>query len=114
LKVEYGDRTFIFTGDAEAELEAAILAAGFDISADVLQAAHHGSHTSSTEAFLRAVNPDIAVISVGRGNSYGHPHNAVLERLHRIGARVYRTDTHGNIQINTDGTTLNIKAARRW
>jgi len=113
LKVEYGDHAFIFTGDTEAAAEAEILAAGFDISANVLKVSHHGSHSSTTESFLLAVSPEIAVISVASDNSYGHPHRAVLDRLNRIGATIYRTSTHGNIEMNTDGTSLNVKTQRR-
>jgi len=69
----------------------------------ILKAAHHGSGRSSTAAFLRALAPRIAIISAGRGNRFGHPSPAALDRLHAIGAAIFRTDEDGAIQIDTDG-----------
>jgi len=72
----------------------------------VLKVGHHGSKTSSTEAFLNAVHPEIAVIEVGADNSYGHPSQKVLDGLDALGSRVYRTDISGNIVLTTDGDTI--------
>ena len=72
----------------------------------MLKVGHHGSKTSSTEAFLNAVHPEIAVIEVGADNSYGHPSQKVLDRLDALGSRVYRTDISGNILLTTDGDTI--------
>jgi len=102
LKLTYGQVSFLFTGDAEAEAEQDMLAGGADLAAQVLKAGHHGSSTSSSEAFLRAVQPQIAVISAGKDNSYGHPHREVLERLTSLGVEILRTDLAGDIVITAD------------
>lgn len=106
LKVNAGETAFLFTGDAEEPAEKDILQAGYDLQADVLKVAHHGSSTASTDAFLQAVSPKYAVISVGEGNSYGHPEDAVLTRLKNIGADIYRTDLQGTIICSTDGKNI--------
>ncbi len=92
--------TFFFGGDIEADAEEDILANYSDLTADVMKVSHHGSNTSNTEEFLEAVSPKYALISVGQDNSYGHPHEEVLERLEALGIRVYRTDTDGNIMVD--------------
>ncbi|MBE7015603.1 MAG: hypothetical protein E7417_02130, partial [Ruminococcaceae bacterium] len=107
-KVTCGERSFLFTGDAEREEEEDILAQGLDISATVLKAGHHGSDTSSTYPFLREVMPEVVVISVGTGNEYGHPHEEVMSRFNDLGAQVYRTDESGHIVIHTDGESLTV------
>ncbi|HYW55048.1 MAG TPA: DNA internalization-related competence protein ComEC/Rec2 [Dongiaceae bacterium] len=91
----------LFTGDAGASSEARMLAAGIDVEADVLKVGHHGSAYSSTPAFIAAVRPRIALISVGRHNLFGHPASATLGVLHEFGAAVYRTDRCGAIVIQT-------------
>jgi beta-lactamase superfamily II metal-dependent hydrolase len=108
LRMTFGSTGFIFTGDAEALSEGEMLAAGHNLSADVLYVGHHGSTTSTTQEFLDAVSPSIAVISAGAGNSYGHPHNTVMSRLRVAGIRIYRTDHHGNIIIVSDGANLRV------
>lgn len=108
LRMTYGGRTFLFTGDAQAVNESEMLASGLDLSADVLKVAHHGSTTSSTSAFLAAVSPRIAVIEVGAGNTYNHPAQQTLDRLADVGATVYRTDEAGTIIVRSDGTTLDV------
>lgn len=80
IKLEYGNNSFLFTGDAEDVSEKEMLDNGLDLKADVLKAGHHGSSSSSTEAFLNAVNPKYAVISVGKDNDYGHPHKETLQK----------------------------------
>lgn len=107
--VTYGATSFLFTGDAEVESEDEMLANGLDLSAQVLHVGHHGSRTSTTEAFLQAVSPKIAVISVGASNSFGHPNAEVVQRLESSGARVYRTDMHGTIVIASDGSALTVR-----
>jgi competence protein ComEC len=108
LKLEWGDTSFLFTGDIEAEAENSILNSAQDLKADVLKVAHHGSKTSSTVEFLEAVSPTIAVISTGIYNSYGHPDDEVLYRLKSLGAEVYRTDIDGTIIIKSNGEKLEI------
>ena len=80
--------------------------AGADLHADVLKVSHHGSNTACTEEFLQAVSPAYAVISVGKGNPYGHPHKDTLERLEADGATILRTDEMGTIVIKSDGKNI--------
>lgn len=104
LLLSYKDTSFLFTGDASKSVEGEVLASfGEDLDSDVLKVGHHGSDTSSSWDFLQAVSPKYAVISVGEGNSYGHPSEAALERLTGIGALVFRTDEQGDIEIASDG-----------
>lgn len=113
LKLSYGKRSFLFTGDAETKAEADMIASGQNLRADVLKVGHHGARTSTSEAFLNAVRPASAVISVGKGNTYGHPTAEVLNRLKAHKVSVFRTDQQGTIIIRTDGTNLyfNVKPA---
>ncbi len=111
LVLQYGQIRFLFTGDAESEEESAILESGYDISADVYKAGHHGSSSSSNGFFLRAVNSSYAVISCGT-NDYGHPHSETLQRLANAGAAIFRTDQSGNIVASTDGTTISWNAVQ--
>lgn len=106
LRVQYGDRSFLFAGDAESEAELALLESGADLQADVYMAAHHGSRDASAEEFLDAVKPQAAVISCGADNDYGHPHREVLERLQKRDIAVYRTDELGSILAVTDGRKI--------
>lgn len=108
-RVVCGEKSFLFTGDAEMEEEHDILEQGFDISSTVMKAPHHGSETSSSYSFLREVMPEIIVISVGADNPYSHPHEEVLSRYKDLGATVLRTDENGHIVINTDGKNLSIE-----
>lgn len=103
VKMTYGDSSYLFEGDAESGAEHEILESGADVQADILKAGHHGSRTSSSKDYLRAVDPEIAVISCGEGNSYGHPHQQTLEKFRENGITFYRTDTQGTITIGTDG-----------
>lgn len=109
LLVEYGDQRFLFTGDISETVEAQILGRQTPVAASVLKVAHHGSDSSSGQAFLAAVAAQEAVISVGQ-NSYGHPAQEVIERLLNNGARIWRTDWNGNIWVGTDGTNLTISS----
>ncbi|MGB4659998.1 MAG: ComEC/Rec2 family competence protein, partial [Mobilitalea sp.] len=106
LKMVYGKYTFLLTGDAEREVEEEILNSGFDISSTVLQVGHHGGDTSTTYPFLREIMPKYAVISVGKGNTYGHPTDAVLSKLRDADVKVLRTDMQGDIIFTSDGTNL--------
>ena len=102
LHVAYGNTKFLFTGDAEKLSETEMLS--YELRSDVLKVGHHGSKTSSSEKFIAKVNPRIAVISCGKNNDYGHPHQEALDALKH--AEVYRTDKNGDIIIHTDGATL--------
>ena len=107
----YGNGTFLFTGDAETLSETDMLENGVP-PCDVLKVGHHGSSTSSSEAFIEAVSPQIAVISVGDGNSYGHPHASILDRLEAHDVQIYRTDLCGTIMITCDGTQFGIETEK--
>lgn len=110
IKLSYKDNSFLFTGDAEKkELETIT----DDISADVLKVGHHGSNTSTTEEFLKAVNPTYAVISVGKGNDYGHPHKETLKLLEKFNCEVYRTDKDKTVVFSSDGKTLSVKSGEQ-
>lgn len=104
--VEYGDIKALFTGDAERAVEAQLLKNGQNLGADILKIGHHGSRYASSAEFLNAVYPDVAVIQCGKDNSYGHPHEEVLQRLSLTNAAVLRTDESGSIIIRTDGKTV--------
>jgi competence protein ComEC len=107
----FGMVRFLLVGDAELAEEEWLLEHHRDeLRANVLKVAHHGSSTSSSDAFLAAVQPDVAVISVGAGNTYGHPSADVLRALARVGAEVLRTDEAGTVIVRTDGTRIEIEA----
>lgn len=112
LKIEYGQTSFLFTGDAETEEEHDILDAGYDISCDVLKVGHHGSDTSTSYQWLREADPEYAVISVGQGNSYGHPTENTLSKLRDAEVTVYRTDIQGDIICTSDGATVSFTVSR--
>lgn len=103
IKLRYKNFTVLFTGDIEKEAELELLNWGEELRATILKIPHHGSQTSSTLPFLEAVNPSIAVISCGRGNPYGHPHDSVIMRLTELGIETLRTDEKGGIVFVTDG-----------
>ena len=105
LRIDYGSTSFLFTGDAEDWSEYMMIDAKSPLKADVLKVSHHGSGTASTAAFLKAVSPRYAVISSGRGNDFGHPHNMVLNRLQRLNCKIFRTDELGTIVFHSDGKT---------
>lgn len=106
-RLDFGDASFMFTGDSSKEAEQDILRSGLDLDVDVLSVAHHGSNSSSTQAYLEALSPKLSTISVGADNSYGHPHKDVMKRLEPFGT-VYRTDVLGTIILTTDGTEIKV------
>lgn len=112
IRMTYGKISALFTGDVESLVESRLLDEGDEVRSTVLKVAHHGSATSSSAAFLDAVSPAVAVISVGALNPFGHPHRATLEALELVGAVVYRTDRDGAITIATDGQALWIRTVR--
>ncbi len=105
-KLTCGNRSFLFTGDAEKEVEDALLASGADLSADVLKCGHHGSKTSTSADFLAAVHPGAAVISCGLDNDYGHPSDPVVKRLNKAGISIYRTDQQDTLLAQCDGDAI--------
>ena len=109
LRIDFGSTSFLFTGDAEDWSEYMMIDSRVNLKADVLKVSHHGSGTASTEEFLKAVQPEYAVISVGKNNEYGHPHRNVLDRLSSIGASVLRTDELGTIIIESDGENITLR-----
>ena len=114
--VRYGLVRFLLVGDAERSEEDWLLEHDRDeLRADVLKVGHHGSSTSSSDAFLQAVRPDVAIISVGARNKYGHPSDDVLSALARVGAEVMRTDEAGTVIVRTDGVHVEIEArGEKW
>ena len=116
VRARYGAVRFLLVGDAERAEERWLLARdSLGLRAEVLKVGHHGSITSTTEAFLRAVRPAIALVSVGSGNTYGHPNAHVLASLATSGATVLRTDRQGTVIVRTDGAALEIQAqGERW
>ncbi|HJU53183.1 MAG TPA: hypothetical protein VJ715_01380, partial [Pyrinomonadaceae bacterium] len=109
LRLRYGQRTFLLTGDIERQAEAALVNDPAELRSDVVKVAHHGSKTSSMEAFVKATHPSYAVISVGLDSVFGHPHQEVVERWRASGAQVLTTGQRGTITISTDGTDLKVE-----
>jgi len=110
IRLEYRERSILLPGDAEKQVEYALLAEnapGF-LHADVLKVAHHGSKNSTVPEFLGAVAPHVSIISAGEENPYGHPSPELLERLEESGTRILRTDQNGAVQVLTDGHTLQV------
>lgn len=112
LRVVYGDTSFLFTGDAEREEEQDILSAGYILDSTVLKVGHHGSDSSTSYVWLREIMPEYAVISVGKGNSYGHPTEAVLSRLRDADVKTYRTDMQGDVICVSDGKAVSFTVGR--
>jgi competence protein ComEC len=108
LEVRYGDVAILMTGDAGADVERAILPRLSDAPIRVLKVGHHGSHTSTSAALIDGWKPQVALISCGRGNRFGHPAPDVVSRLARAGATTYRTDRDGAITLATDGTSVRV------
>jgi competence protein ComEC len=106
IRFVYGEDSFLFSGDIERQAEYKIIEQNLRIDSDVLKIAHHGSKTSSSELFLEKVNPKIAVISSGQNNTYGHPHEAILQRLTKYGIEIRRTDTEGTVLLITNGNSF--------
>ena len=111
-RLTFGERAFLFTGDAEKKSEKAILESGVELSADVYSIPHHGSNTGMTQKFLDQVKPQYATISVGKDNDYGHPHRDTIQRLSEGEIPCLRTDLLGNIVFETDGKTLSLSTDR--
>ena len=112
LKLIYGEVSFVFTGDVGVSGEQEMIDSGIDLQADILQLGHHGSNTSTSNAFLNAVSPEVAVYSAGADNSYGHPHAEVIAATENAGAEVFGTDVNGTIIIETDGAAYEVKTEK--
>ncbi|MCX0384061.1 MBL fold metallo-hydrolase [Clostridium perfringens] len=109
MKISYGQNSFMFTGDAESLVEKEILSENKDLKADVLKLGHHGSHSSTSEEFLKAVDPSIAIVSCAKDNKYGHPHKETMSNLKKAGITVYETFRDGDITISSNGKKLDVK-----
>ncbi len=109
MRLQFGEVSFLFTGDAEAKAEQAMLERNSNLKATILHVGHHGSDTSTTAPFLTAVSPEVAIYSAGRDNSYGHPHEDIIERIKTQGIQLYGTDIHGTIRVETDGNTYAVQ-----
>ena len=105
-RLDCGEKAFLFTGDMEILAEEDLMRAGADLSADVLKMGHHGSSTSSGNAFLDAVSPEIGVISCGAGNDYGHPHREIRAAIEERKMQSFRTDRQGSIVLTCDGSSI--------
>ena len=108
LKITYGDTEFLFQGDAESKIENDLLRSDFDIDIDVLKTGHHGSKTSSTDKYLDVTSPQIAILSSGYGNNYGHPNKTVLDRLEQKGIFAFSTFLDGDIAVSSDGEAITV------
>jgi len=109
-RLVYRDQVFMFTGDSPTEIENVLVNLGPDLlDSDVLKVGHHGSHTSTSLLYAQTVSPKYAVISAGKDNSYGHPHQEVLDILENVGAKIVSTIESGTIKFETDGQTLELK-----
>ena len=108
LRLEFGNTSYLFMGDAEEENEETISWPKID----VLKVGHHGSNTSSSESFLEQVQPKYAIIMAGKDNSYGLPTQETINKLNNIGSEIYRTDESGTIQMTSDGNTIEIKTSK--
>ena len=112
MKLTYGDIRFVFTGDAGVKEEQLMIDSGANLQAEILHLGHHGSNTSTSNAFLEAVAPEIAIYSAGADNSYGHPHAEVIAAAENAGAEVYGTDVNGTIIVETDGSSFRVVTER--
>lgn len=108
LRLDYGESSFVFTGDATTAVEANILEAfnKYELDCDFLKSGHHGSSTSSGKSFINTITPEIVAISCGENNRYGHPHDSVMETYSKAGSKVYRTDVSGSLVFVSDGKTI--------
>lgn len=113
IHFQFGETAFLFTGDAYKENEQEMIAADLPIKADVLQLGHHGSDTSSSSAFIEAVQPEIAIYSAGADNSYGHPHEETVSLFEEKGIPLYGTDKDGTVIVVSNGKTVDVESAQK-
>ncbi len=107
-RLVFGEKSFLFAGDIEKSMEKKLIESGAEIDSDVLKVAHHGSKTSSIPEFVEKVSPEVAVISVGKENKYGHPHEETLDTLGKYGIDILRTDLNGDIKIISSKAAMKI------
>lgn len=112
VRVDYGETSVLLTADIEGEAELSLLEGTLPLKADVLKVAHHGGNTSTCEAFLKAVDPRYAVISVGKDNKHGHPHAEPLSNLEKRGILIYRTDLFGTVVAASDGKDWSFEVSK--
>ena len=114
IRLQYGNNVFLFTGDAEELAEGEILNAYSKsaLKADVLKVGHHGSNTASSADFINSVLPKYAVIEVGEGNTYNHPHAEAINNLNAVGAEIFRTDLNGNITVVSDKVNITVQCEK--
>ena len=113
LRLVSGSVSILLAGDIEQAAEDSLVASGADLRADILKVPHHGSRTSSTEAFINAVNPEYAVISVGERSRFGHPHPAVVQRYLARGVKLLQTGRDGMVTVETDGSSFDVRTYRK-
>ncbi|MGE5618973.1 MAG: ComEC/Rec2 family competence protein [Sphingomonadaceae bacterium] len=113
LRITYGSVSALLTGDLERDGERRILSHATDIRSQILKVSHHGSQGATSADFLAAVDPEVAIISVGAGNQYGHPHRQMLQRLELRKVDIYRTDLQGTIQVTIDGRGYRVEPQRQ-
>jgi competence protein ComEC len=113
LRLIHGSVTTLLTGDIEKEAEARLLTQPSVLRSDILKVAHHGSRFTTTDPFLDAVRPRLGLISAGAGNSYGHPHQELLDRLENRKIGIFRTDMHGTVEVRSNGETFTVSAEKR-
>lgn len=113
IRIAYKKVSFLFTGDAEDEAEYAMVQSGYNISATILKVPHHGADTSSADEFIDTINPEVAIISVGKNNKFGHPSPSTIARYRERGIKIYRTDYYGDITVITDGNRYEISTQRK-
>ena len=112
LKSLFLNNSFLFTGDAEISTEETVLSQNNNLNCDILKVGHHGSSTSTSLDFLTSVNPSVAIISVGKNNSYGHPTSELLSLLDYFNIRTIRTDINGTIIAISDGKNISISSVK--
>ena len=114
IKIVYGSTSFLLTGDAEHVSENDMINSGVNLSASILKVGHHGSSTSTTDAFLNRVNPSVAIISVGTGNRYNHPTQSTIDKLKARNVSIYRTDMNGSVIFTTTGSGWLVNKQAWW
>lgn len=112
VKLRYKDCSFLFMGDASSRIEEKLLENNVNVSANVLKVSHHGSRSATSKRFLKAVNPTVAVLSVGEMNTYNLPSLEVVKRLSKFGCKIYRTDLDGTVVMNSDGKSINVQTEK--